>query len=41
MAEPRTYRLPLTVGDLTLRRVRADDAADLLAYRSDPAVARQ
>ena len=29
VAERRTYRLPLlTVGDLTLRRVRADDAAE-------------
>jgi len=41
VAEARTYRLPLAVGDLTLRRVRRADAADLLAYRSDPAVARQ
>ena len=41
MSSSRAYRLPLTVGDLTLRRVRRADAADLLAYRSDPAVARQ
>jgi len=41
VSNSRTYRLPLTVGDLTLRRVRREDAADVLAYRSDPAVARQ
>jgi aminoglycoside 6'-N-acetyltransferase len=33
-------RLPLVVGELTLRRVERCDAADLLEYRSDPAVAR-
>jgi RimJ/RimL family protein N-acetyltransferase len=33
-------RLPLVVGELTLRRVTAGDARDLLEYRSDPEVAR-
>ena len=41
MAEQRRYRLPLVLGDLTLRRLRRADAADVLAYRGDPAVARQ
>jgi RimJ/RimL family protein N-acetyltransferase len=31
--EPRSERLPI-------RRFRADDAASLAAYRSDPAIAR-
>lgn len=39
MSASRTYRLPLTLGDMTIRRVRRGDEADLLAYRSDPAVA--
>jgi RimJ/RimL family protein N-acetyltransferase len=37
---PLNYRLPLTLGDLTLRRLQPNDAADVFAYRSDPAVAR-
>jgi RimJ/RimL family protein N-acetyltransferase len=37
----RTCRLPLTLGDITVRRVRRGDEPDLLAYRSDPAVAAQ
>jgi RimJ/RimL family protein N-acetyltransferase len=41
MAKQPTFRLPLTLGDLTMRRVGGDDAADLLEYRSDPDVARQ
>ena len=41
MAERRQYRLPLVLGDLSLRRLRREDAADVLAYRGDPAVARQ
>jgi RimJ/RimL family protein N-acetyltransferase len=41
VAEKRTYRLPLTTGDLTLRRLRPGDAADVFAYRSDPEVARR
>jgi RimJ/RimL family protein N-acetyltransferase len=40
-ADQRKYRLPLTLGDLTIRRLRPRDAADVLAYRSDPAVARR
>jgi RimJ/RimL family protein N-acetyltransferase len=40
MADQKKYRLPLALGDLTLRRFDRDDAADVLAYRSDPAVAR-
>ncbi|MBN9120792.1 MAG: GNAT family N-acetyltransferase [Planctomycetes bacterium] len=40
MAEERRYRLPLVLGDLSLRRLRPGDAADVLAYRGDPAVAR-
>jgi RimJ/RimL family protein N-acetyltransferase len=39
-ASEKTYRLPLVLGDLTLRRLAKDDAADVLAYRSDPEVAR-
>jgi len=31
----------LTLGDLTVRRLHRGDAADVLAYRSDPAVAGQ
>jgi RimJ/RimL family protein N-acetyltransferase len=41
LAEERRYRLPLVLGDLTLRRLRRGDAADVLAYRGDPAVARR
>jgi RimJ/RimL family protein N-acetyltransferase len=41
VADQRDYRLPLTLGDLTVRRLHRDDAADVLAYRSDPAVACQ
>jgi RimJ/RimL family protein N-acetyltransferase len=40
VADQRKYRLPLLLEDLTVRRLRPDDAADVLAYRSDPAVAR-
>jgi RimJ/RimL family protein N-acetyltransferase len=40
-ADQRKYRLPLTSGELSVRRLRPGDAADVLAYRSDPAVARQ
>ncbi len=40
MTDQRKYRLPLVLGDLTLRRLTQSDAADVLAYRSDPAVAR-
>lgn len=36
---PKT-RLPLELGDLTIRRVLLSDARDLLEYRSDPEVAR-
>src|SRR4051794_36632028 len=36
LAEQRRYRLPLLLGDLTLRRLREEDAVDVLAYRSDP-----
>ena len=39
MAKERQYRLPLVLGDLTLRRLRRLDASDVLAYRGDPAVA--
>jgi hypothetical protein len=39
LTEQRKYRLPLELGDLTLRRLCRADAADVLAYRSDPAVA--
>jgi RimJ/RimL family protein N-acetyltransferase len=39
--KPRKFRLPLALDDLTIRRVRRGDAADLLEYRSDPEVARQ
>src|SRR4051812_30995495 len=41
LAEQRRYRLPLVLGDLALRRLRREDAADVLAYRGDPAVSRQ
>jgi RimJ/RimL family protein N-acetyltransferase len=41
MANQPQYRLPLLLGDLTLRRLRFEDAADVLAYRGDPVVARQ
>src|SRR5690348_13753033 len=41
MADQPKFRLPLALGDLTIRRVGIDDAADLLEYRSDPEVARQ
>lgn len=41
LAEQRRYRLPLVLGDLSLRRLRYADAVDVLAYRGDPAVARQ
>jgi RimJ/RimL family protein N-acetyltransferase len=41
MAEQRTARLPLRLGDLTVRQVRLEDAADVLEYRSNPEVARQ
>jgi RimJ/RimL family protein N-acetyltransferase len=37
----RNYRLPLTFGDLTVRRLLKSDVADVFAYRSDPAVAEQ
>jgi hypothetical protein len=37
----RKYRLPLTLGDLTIRRLNRGDADDVLAYRSDPVVSRQ
>jgi RimJ/RimL family protein N-acetyltransferase len=37
----RKYRLPLLQGDLAVRRLHAGDGTDILAYRSDPAVARQ
>jgi RimJ/RimL family protein N-acetyltransferase len=40
-SSPRKYRLPLRPGDITIRRLRFDDAGDVLAYRSDPAVSRQ
>jgi RimJ/RimL family protein N-acetyltransferase len=40
LADRKKYRLPLALGDLTLRRLDRGDAADVLAYRSDPAVAR-
>ena len=39
MAKDRQHRLPLVLGDLTLRRLRRLDASDMLAYRGDPAVA--
>jgi RimJ/RimL family protein N-acetyltransferase len=41
LTQQRRYRLPLALGDLTLRRLRHADAADVLAYRGDPAVAQQ
>jgi RimJ/RimL family protein N-acetyltransferase len=41
MAAALKCHLPIVLGDLTLRRVHRDDAADLLEYRSDPLVARQ
>jgi RimJ/RimL family protein N-acetyltransferase len=41
LAEQRRYRLPLVLGDLILRRLGRGDAADVLEYRGDPAVARQ
>jgi aminoglycoside 6'-N-acetyltransferase len=41
LTEQRLYHLPLVLGDLTLRRLCKGDAADVLAYRGDPAVARQ
>jgi RimJ/RimL family protein N-acetyltransferase len=40
MAEQRQYRLPLMLGDICLRRLQRTDAADILEYRSDLAVAR-
>jgi RimJ/RimL family protein N-acetyltransferase len=40
MALQRRYRLPLMLGDIRLRRLQRSDAADILAYRSDPAVAQ-
>jgi len=39
--EQRKYRLPLTQGDLMVRSLHDGDGADILAYRSDPAIARQ
>ena len=41
MSEQPQYRLPLLLGDLALRRLRREDAADVLAYRGDPVVSRQ
>jgi RimJ/RimL family protein N-acetyltransferase len=37
---PMKTRLPLALGEVTLRCLRADDASDLLEYRSNPEVAR-
>ena len=41
MPDLQKYRLPIALRDLTLRRLRRTDAADVLAYRSDPSVSRQ
>jgi RimJ/RimL family protein N-acetyltransferase len=41
LAEQRRYRLPLLLGDLTLRRLRREDTSDLLAFLGDPGIARQ
>jgi RimJ/RimL family protein N-acetyltransferase len=41
VADQRNYRLPLTLDDLTFRRLQRGEAAAGLAYRSDAAVARQ
>lgn len=39
MDERADYRLPLVLGDLTVRRLRPGDGPNVLAYLSDPAVA--
>src|SRR5262249_25499699 len=40
MAKRPKTRLPLDLGDLTVRRVLTSDARDLLEYRSNPEVAQ-